>query len=595
MLALTLAWAAALGCLQEDLDNAPPEAKSAPKAPPSGPPPFVLTEVAKAAGIDMTTECGEIGKPRLIDQIGNGPAWFDYDLDGRIDLYVPNGATLAWWQGKEANPRRPRLYRNKGDGTFEDVTEKAGLASDHWGCGPAVGDIDNDGDPDLYVACVGPNLLYRNNGDGTFTEEAEGKAVAFPGVTPGASFGDLDLDGDLDLYVSAYLQFDLKNPPKAYGRKVRALEVSLAPNDHEGAPDRFFLNDGKGGFSDATKKCGFLPKEGEHGFQVIIADMTSDDLPDVFVANDRTPNLFYRSKKLGLVEEVADECGIAVSPAGKPQACMGTAVGDLNDDLIPDLFITNFQGEYNAVYVSNGDGTWDDWFKKIERGGSSLVQVAWGVLFADLDCDGWEEVVVLNGHVNPQLETEVPQHYQYLQSPHLYRNELKPDGKRAWNDVADACGAAFFERHSARGGAAADYDEDGDLDLLITDVDGPVRLFRNDTPRAGHFLRVQVEGDPPLCNRDGYGARVTLTAGGRRQTRWILDGTSYLSHQDVRAHFGLGAADKIDSLVVRWPGGKEEVIAGPLPVDRTLVVKAGKGLVAEVVDGKRSELAAPPK
>jgi len=587
--------AAVAGCRQEDLDNAPAEAPPATKPPPSGPPPYVLTEVAKAAGIDFVTACGEPEKPRLIDQIGMGLAWFDYDGDGRLDLYLPNGATLAWWQGKAANDRRPRLYRNKGDATFEDVTEKAGLASDHWGCGTAVGDIDNDGDSDLYVACVGPNLLYRNNGDGTFTEEAEGKAVAFNGVTPGASFGDLDLDGDLDLYVSAYLQFDRENPPKAFGRKVRGLDVSLAPNDHEGAPDRFFLNDGKGTFVDATKRCGFLPKEGEHGFQVTIVDMSGDDLPDFFVANDRTPNLFYRSRKLGLVEEVADECGIAVSPLGKPQACMGTAVADLNDDLVPDLFITNFQGEYNAVYVSGGDCIWDDWFKKFERGGSSRIFVGWGVVFADLDCDGFEEVVVLNGHVNPQLETEVPQHYQYLQRPLLYRNEQKPDGKRQWNEVAEACGPVFAERHSARGCAQGDYDEDGDLDLCITDVDGPVRLFRNDTPRAGHFLRVKVEGDPPYVNRDGYGARVTLTAGGRRQTRWVLGATSYLSHQDVRAHFGLGAADKLDSLVVRWPGGKEETIAGPLPVDRTLIVRAGKGLVAEIVDGKRNEIAPPAK
>ena len=246
--------AALLSVQADDLDAAPPAGQappeSAPAAPPTGPPPFVWTEVAKAAGIDFTTECGEPGKPRLIDQIGSGLAWFDYDGDGWLDLYCANGSTLAAWQGSEPNLRRPRLYRNQGDGTFADVTEKAGLASDHWGAGPAVGDIDNDGDPDLYVACVGPNLLYRNRGDGTFSEEAAGKPVAFAGVTPGAAFGDLDLDGDLDLYVSAYLKFDLTNPPKAYGRKVRNLDVSLAPNDHPGAPDRYFQNDGRGIFTD---------------------------------------------------------------------------------------------------------------------------------------------------------------------------------------------------------------------------------------------------------------------------------------------------------------------------------------------------------
>ena len=586
----------ALACQADDLDNGPPgEAGAAVPPPfvPSGPPPFILTEVAKAVGIDLTTNCGEPGKPRLIDQTGTGLAWFDYDGDGWIDLYCANGSTLAAWQGSEPNPRRPRLYKNQGDGTFADVTEKAGLLSDRWGAGPAVGDIDNDGDSDLYVACVGPNLLYRNNGDGTFTEEAAAKPVAFPGVTPGAAFGDLDLDGDLDLYVSAYLKFDLKIPPKAYGRRVRELDVSLAPNDHTGAPDRYFQNDGRGVFSDATRKCGFLANEAEHGFTIVFTDMTADGLPDIFVANDRTPNLFYRSRKLNSVEEVADECGIAVSPIGKPQACMGVATADLNDDLIPDLFVTNFQGEHNAAYISNGDGTWEDCFKEFQRACQSRMFVGWGTVFADLECDGDEECLIINGHVNPQLETEVPQRYLYLQRPLLYRAE-HVNGKRTWVECAQECGEKVAERHSGRGAAIADYDEDGDLDVALSDVDGPIRLWRNDTPRTSHFLKVKVEGVAPT-NRDGYGSRVTIEAGGKRQSRFILGAGSYICHNDVRAHFGLGAAETVDRLTVCWPGGKQEVIEGPIAVDRTLFVRAGSGIVAQSVAGKRTEIAPPAK
>ncbi len=576
--------AALLSVQADDLDAAPPAGQappeSAPAAPPTGPPPFVWTEVAKAAGIDFTTECGEPGKPRLIDQIGSGLAWFDYDGDGWLDLYCANGSTLAAWQGSEPNLRRPRLYRNQGDGTFADVTEKAGLASDHWGAGPAVGDIDNDGDPDLYVACVGPNLLYRNRGDGTFSEEAAGKPVAFAGVTPGAAFGDLDLDGDLDLYVSAYLKFDLTNPPKAYGRKVRNLDVSLAPNDHPGAPDRYFQNDGRGIFTDSTKRSGFLVNEEEHGFTTIFTDLDGDELPDLFVANDRTPNLLYKSRKLGLVEEVAEQCGVAVSTVGKPQACMGVAVADLNDDLLPDLFVTNFQGETNAAYISNGDGTWDDKFKEFEKGGSSRIFVGWGAVFADLECDGDEDLLVINGHVNPQLETEVPQHYQYLQRPLLYRADHAAGGARRWSECAEACGLPLAERRSGRGAAIADFDEDGDLDVALSDVDGPIRLLRNDTPRAGRFLKVKVEGVTPI-NRDAYGARVTIEAGGRRQSRFVIDNSSYLCHNDSRAHFGLGAALQVDRITVHWPGGREEIFEGPLEADRTVVIRYGAGIVAE--------------
>lgn len=582
--------AAVLACQADDLDAASPAdeaAAAAADATPTGPPPFVWVDVAKAAGIDFSTACGEITKPRLIDQIGTGLAWFDYDNDGWVDLYCANGSTLAAWQGSEPNLRRPRLFRNLGDGTFADVTEKAGLASDRWGAGTAVGDIDNDGDADLYVSGVGPNALYRNNGDGTFTEAAPGKPVAFPGVTPGAAFGDLDLDGDLDLYVSAYLKFDLKNPPKAFGRRVRNLDVSLAPNDHAGAPDRFFLNDGTGAFTDSTKRSGFLVNEEEHGFTVIFTDLTGDGLPDLFVANDRTPNLLYRSRKLGLVEEVADECGVAVSPVGKPQACMGVAVADLNDDLLPDLFVTNFQGEHNAAYVSNGDGTWDDQFKEFEKGGSSRVFVGWGAVFADFECDGDEECLVINGHVNPQLETEVPQHYQYFQRPLLYRADHRSSTERKWTECAQQCGLPLAERRGGRGAAIADYDQDGDLDVALSDVDGPIRLLRNDTPRAGHFVQVEVEGVAPI-NRDGYGARVTIEAGGRRQSRFILDGSSYLCHNDPRAHFGLGAAEQVDRIVVVWPGGREEVIAGPLPADRTYFIRCGDGVVAESVAGRKS-------
>ncbi len=587
---VSLAVAVLLAPRQEGDTPLPAEKAAPPAALPAGPPPYVFSEVAKASGVDFVMECGEATKPRLVDQIGCGMAWFDYDGDGRLDLFCANGSYLAAWQGKEKSPRTHRLYRNLGDGKFEDVSVKAGVASNHWGCGVAVGDIDNDGDSDLYVACCGFNLLYRNQGDGTFAEEAGRAAVAFDGVTPGATFGDVDLDGDLDLYVSAYLEFDLANPPKAFGRKVRNMDISLAPNHHKGAPDKLFTNVGGGKFADTTKKSGLLTDEEEHGFTILILDCTGDDLPDVFVANDRTPNLFYRGTKSGRFEEVSDECGLAVSREGKEQACMGIGIADLNDDLLPEIMVTNFHGEYNALYMSLGGSQWEDEPRPIERAKSSRPFVGWGIGFFDLECDGDEDLLIINGHINPQFETEVPKVMEYKERPLLYRNE----GGMNWTEVGELCGNALKEPHSGRASAYADYDDDGDIDVAIADVDGPIRLFRNDTPDRGHFLRVKVEGDGKRnINRDGYGARVIVEAGGKRQTRWVLGAGSYLCHNDVRAHYGLGANTKVDRITVRWPGGTEDVVQGPLDVDRTIVIHAGAGRVAEIVDGKRVEISKP--
>ena len=541
-----------------------------------------FVEVAATSGLDFVSLSGDPGKPRIVDQYGQGVAWFDYDGDGWLDLFVPNGSTLAAWRGEAENTFRDRLFRNRGDGTFEDVTDAAGLGSTRWGAGVAVGDVDNDGDPDLYVCNLGKNQLWRNNGDGTFTDVTEeaGGGIEFDHVTPGAALGDIDLDGDLDLYVARYIHFDPADPPDPYGKRIRDMMVSLGPKAHEGAPDRLYVNVGGGQFEERSEASGLIADR-ERGFTVLICDMTFDDLPDIFVACDESRNLFYRGEAGGTFIEESDISGLSVGKNGKEEGCMGVGIADVNGDQVPDFYITNFYGQQNAMYVSCGDGFWEDRSEFLERGGSSRNYVGWGTGFFDLDLDGDEDLLAFNGHIHPQLDEEEPAFATYLEAPLVYLRR----GERDYVEVAERIGSPLADLHCARGTGFADYDEDGDVDFVVTDIDGPIRLFRNDTETAGHFLKVQLQGADGV-NPDAFGARVDLVVEGVVQTRWILGVGSYLCHNDARAHFGLGTAKAADSLTVRWPGGRVETIEGPIAADRTLLIRTGEGLVAEAPRGQ---------
>jgi hypothetical protein len=563
------------------LSLAPPQDAPAagPPAAPAAATTITFKEVAKAVGVDAVNLSGQIDKPRIIDTLGGGICWFDYDNDGWLDLFVPNGSTLDAYMGKTKNPATDHLFRNKGDGTFEDVTDKAGLHDDAWGLSATAGDYDNDGDKDLYVCNLGLNFLYRNNGDGTFTDIAKEAGVQFDGVTPGACWGDVDLDGDLDLYVSAYIAWNRQKPLPPFAKTMRNMKVMFGPKGLRGEVDKLFRNDGGGKFTDITKDSGLDTREMDHGFTVQILDLDGDDLPEIFVADDMTPNLYYKSTEKGKWKEMGLESGLAVDKDGKEQACMGIAIADVNGDQVPDFVVTNFAIEKNAFYVSKEKDDWEDTPDVLEEARSGKPYVKWGIGFYDLDRDGDEDLLYFNGHVFPQVDTENPKVTQYAQPALLYRC----DGRLKYAEVSETAGDLVGDR-PCRGAGFADYDEDGDVDVAVLQMDLPTLLFRNETKSQGHYVKVQVEGT--TNNRDGYGARITVAAGGQRFTRWVQGSGSFISQNDPRGHVGLGAVDKIDRITIRWPGGKDEVVEGPLAADMTYVIKEGSGKVAALAPGK---------
>jgi hypothetical protein len=602
--------------------GAPPADETAPKPKKSaapdekwaipGWPAMRFSEVARASGIDCTNLSGHPEKPRLIDTLGVGVCWFDYDGDGWLDLFLPNGSTLEAVLGKPVETKKSdgsvalvparnevsdRLFRNRGDGTFEDVTDRAGLRDDRWGISAAAGDYDNDGDDDLFVCNFGPCFLYRNDGDGTFTDVAKEAGVQFGNVTPGAAWGDVDQDGDLDLYVSAYLEFDPAIPWPAFAKTMRGMKVMMGPQGLLGAADRLYRNNGDGTFSDASKEAGLRTTEEEYGFTVQILDFSGDDLPDIFVADDQTVNHFYRAVKPGKFKPAGSDSGLSVDRNGDMKACMGVAIADLNDDRIPDLFITNFSAQTNDLYVSQGDCQWEEDASPTERAHRSTPDVGWGTGFYDFDLDGDEDLILFNGHVFPQVEAEKPKVQEYYQYPMLYRR----DGPLRFSNAAEAAGPDFYVKRCCRGAGFADYDEDGDVDVLVCQIDGPALLLRNDAERGiarpgpdgkpqelvPHFLKVQLLGT--TINRNAYGSRIVIEAGGRAHARWVLGQGSFISQNDARAHVGLGLVDQVDRIVVRWAGGKEEVVEGPLAVDRTLVIKEGMGKVGEMLPARAGE------
>jgi hypothetical protein len=557
---------------------------SAPKETPAAAPAeghITFAEIAKSVGIDCVNLSGDPDKPRIIDTLGGGLCWFDYDNDGWLDLFVPNGSTLDAWLGKTKNAASDHLYRNRGDGTFEDVTDKAGLHDDLWSLSAAAGDFDNDGDRDLYVCNFGLNRLYRNNGDGTFTDIAKEAGVEFDGETPGAAWGDVDLDGDLDLYVSQYIPFDRNRPLPPFAKTMRGMKVMFGPKGLPGAPDRLYRNDGGGKFTDVTKEAGLelKPRDWGHGFTIQILDMTGDDIPDLFVANDMTQNFFFKGLGGGKFRDWRIESGMALDRDGLPNACMGIGIADLNDDQLPDFVVTNFAAEMNNVFVSTEPSRWEDQPEVLENVRRQKPYVKWGIGFFDLDRDGNEDLLYVNGHVFPQVDGEDPRVQKYAEPMMLYRSlgglKFEEIGQDAGDLKGDRC---------CRSAAFADYDEDGDVDVAVLQMDLPTLLFRNDTKSAGHYVKVELEGTK--CNRDAFGARITVEAGGRRATRWVQSTSSFISQNDPRPFVGLGAVDKVDRITVRWPGGTDEKVEGPLAVDRTYVIRQGSGKVAELAPGK---------
>ncbi len=497
---------------------------------------------------------------------------FDYDRDGWLDIYFTNAPTVE--MAVKGQKARGALYHNNHDGTFSDVTEKAGLASPCFAMGGAVGDYDNDGWPDLYVTCLGGNVLYHNNGDGTFTDVTAKAGVADGRWSTGAAFGDYDGDGFVDLMVANYVDFHLNDLPR-FGSspncKYRGIDVQCGPRGLKGAGDSLFHNNGDGTFSDVSKSAEVSDPNGYYGMGVIWADFNNTGRPDIYVANDSTPKFLYKNEGGGKFKDIGLESGTAVSEDGSEQASMGIAVGDYLHTGRPSLYVTNFSDENDLLY--RNDGNWN--FTEVSYAAGvalpSLPWVKWGTAFVDLDDDGWLDLITVSGHVYPQVDT-LPSGGGYRQPKLLHLNQK--DG--TFCDASDQAGPALKEKHVSRGLAVGDLFNDGKMDVVISDLDGSPMILRNHGIPGRHWVSFELAGTK--SNRLALNARIKIVAGGITQTDEIHSGGSYLSQNDLRLHFGLGSEKTIDRVEIRWPSGAIETLKD-LAADQFYSVLEGQGIV----------------
>jgi hypothetical protein len=499
------------------------------------------------------TLAGRPGKDHLLDSAGAGVAFLDYDRDGRLDVYLPNGWRIE--SGRIAERGRHTLYRGLPDGSFRDVTDEAGVGGEGcWGTGVVTADYDGDGWTDLFVSCFGANLLYRNLGGGRFENVAGRAGVEAPGWNTAAAFFDADADGDLDLYVAAYIEASVEDVLKAAPTlDWKGVEkVAFGPFGLEGAPDHFFRQEA-GRFVDATGEAGFADRGLGFGFAVRAGDYDGDGDPDLFVANDSDPNYLYRNEGGGRFREVGVWSGCALDAGGAAQASMGIAAGDVFGSGRLDLFVTNFSEDYSTLYRNLGNGAFEDVSEETGVGPATWKALSWGTAFGDFDADGDLDLVVANGHIYPQIDR-----HPDLVGTYAQRLTLLENRGGTFGDVSDAAGPGFAEKGAH-------------LDILVLRLDAVPVLLRNDTP-GGAWLTVVPEpenGGPPPP-----GAIVRVTAGGRTFVRDVTAGDSYASSHDPRPHFGLGGATIADTVQVIWPDGTTSRRAA-VPLRRFLVVRHG--------------------
>lgn len=526
-----------------------------------------FVDVTLQAGIDRVILAGRPDKDHLLDSAGTGAAWIDYDRDGFVDLYIVNSWKMSGSEVVEKG--KNALYRNRGDGTFEDVTDKAGVGGEgHWGAGVAVADYDGDGWPDLLVTNFGPNVLYRNRGDGTFENVAPQAGIEIPGWNTGAAFLDADGDGDLDLYIAGYITGTmddvLRTRPSLDWKGVD--KVAEGPFGLEGAPDHFFLSDGKGHFRDATEAAGVVDKTLGFGFAVQASDLDLDGDLDIYVANDSDPNYMYRNEGNGTFTEVGLWTGTALDANGAAQAGMGLAVGDVDGDGLPDIVVDNFSEDFTVLYRGLGDGFFEDVTENAGIGNPTFRSLSWGAVLADLDNDTDLDLVIANGHIYPQVDRHPDLGFSYKQKNQIFLN----DGSGRFSEVTAKAGPGFDLIQCSRAALAADYDNDGDLDLVFTNLDDPPTLLRNDSPSPGNWLSITCEAPSravPLVGTD-----VRLWIGDKMLRREISSSSSYVSAPDQRVHFGLGKAKSIDKIEVRWTDGTQTVLEN-VPANQFLTVR----------------------
>ena len=503
-----------------------------------------FTDITTELGIEFQHVNGESGRKYFIEPIGSGVALFDFDNDGDLDLYFVNGSDLPG--GTSSIPPTNRFYRND-DGTFTDITDVASVGDTGYGLGCCVGDYNNDGFTDLYVTNYGPNVLYRNNGDGTFTDVADTAGVDADQFSSGCAFVDVDADGYLDLYVVNYVQFD---PDTNLECARLGIPTYCTPEALPGAADVFYRNNGDGTFTDVSGSIGIGTANGK-GLGVVCGDMDNDGDVDIFVANDTTPNFLYRNERKGNeMTEDALFAGVALSEEGRAYSGMGANLGDFDNDGHLDIVITNFQDQTNSLYHNAQSGFFTEMSFAKGIGERSLPYLAWGVDFIDVNNDGWLDLFIANGHLDDNI-AEIDPIGIYAQPNQLFLNDR---GIRFSEDPD----ATIAQQKVSRGAAFGDMDNDGDVDIVISNLKDAPTVLRNDSGNASRWLTVKLIGTD--CNRDAIGTRVTVVSGELTQMREVKSGSGYLSQNDLRLHFGLADATRVDTLTVRWLCGRVQTL-----------------------------------
>ena len=546
---------------------------------------FSFVDVAQQSGLNAKTIYGGEHRNRyLLETTGCGVAFYDFDHDDWLDLFLVNGTRLEGFA--KGDEPISRLFKNNRDGTFTDITLKSGMTRSGWGQGCCVGDYDNDGLDDLFVSYYGQNILYRNHGDGTFTDVTvkAGLIQKKQRWNSGCAFLDYDRDGHLDLFVANYIDFDLRTAPlpEAAGCSYKGIQVACGPPGLDGGKNLLYRNNGDGTFTDVSEKAGMWNTIGTYGLSVTVADLDNDGWPDIYVANDSTAATYYQNQKDGTFKDLAIEAGIAYSPDGKPQAGMGVAVGDFNRDGLLDIVKTNFAGDTDSLYQNLGDGTFED-HTYLSGLGINTRYLGWGVGFVDLDNDGWLDIFISNGHVYPEVDTS---HLDspYAEHKYVYRN-LR-NGQFA--EVTSTAGPGMTAAVPARGCAFGDYDNDGDMDVVVNCVNAPPQLLRCDQSIPRNWIKIRLVGKK--SNRSGIGSRVTLTAATTRQEdtgigkqplkqiEEVRSGGSYYSQNDLRLHFGLDHATKAEVIEIAWPSGTKDTLRD-LPANFLYVIEEGGKLL----------------
>ena len=530
-----------------------------------------FVDVAQDVGVTFKNVSGEATTDYIIESTGNGAGFFDYDNDGDTDLLIANGSTLENY--KQGGDPVVALYENQ-DGLFTDVTQEAGLNATGWGLGVCVADYDNDGNRDFYVTAYGPNVLFHNNGDGTFEETAVDAGVADARWGTNCAFGDYDRDGDVDLYVANYLKFDDEAIPGRGEtedcRYMGRLDVFCGPVPLAGETDVLYRNNGDGTFTDVTDEAG-IEDPGLYGFGVVFSDFDNDGWSDIYVANDSVPNLMFRNNQNGTFTEMGLISGTSLDQKGAPQAGMGLGVADYDGNGYFDIFVTNFAQDTNTLYQNVEDMFFFDVTRESGSGEASFPYLGWGAGFSDLDNDGWPDIFVANGHVYPDID-DLEAGTRYLQPKEVYHN--LGDGR--FEEIAGDLGGDLLTPRSSRGAAFGDYDNDGDIDVIVINMNEGPSLFSNDGGNRSHWIGFRLVG--AISNRDAIGARVEIDVAGRTQVAEVRSGGSYLSHNDMRVHFGLGDAERVEAIRIRWPNGNIEEL-GSVEADRYMTIREGSGRI----------------